>query len=128
MGIAIEKQLVAGMNIKYTLQLNHLPNHAIQCEVVIFTQEWTNTKKVVKDGCVFKRSVEKRSGGWSPADANDGHLAGILNEVALSRAGLSNEDVDIIMIEKQIVPPLGMNYKYTLLMKNAPATVSTPRF
>merc|ERR1712227_264293 len=121
--VAIEKQVVSGMNYKYTLKLNHLPNHPIQCEVVLYVQEWTNTKKVAHDGCIFKRSVAKRGGGWSPADSNDERLIAILDEVA----GLSAENVDIITIESQMLPPLGMNYRYTLEMKgsssNSPCTI-----
>jgi len=110
--VAIEKQLVAGMNYRYTLELTHLPAHPIQCQVTIFHQQWTNTKQVTQDGCVFKRSVEKRAGGWSPADKYDEELLGLLNEVYFPGNDFSAEETYVTYIEKQVVA--GWNYRYYL--------------
>jgi len=50
---AIEQQVVSGMNYRFTLQLSQPPSDPLNCQVVIYTQAWTGTKRVSEDGCMF---------------------------------------------------------------------------
>ncbi len=50
--VKAETQVVAGTNYKLNLELSSGANAApLPCEVVIFDQPWTNTRKMIKSSC-----------------------------------------------------------------------------
>lgn len=48
--VKAETQRVAGRNFKMTLELNRV-ECAIQCDVIVFYQRWTNTRKLSESNC-----------------------------------------------------------------------------
>jgi len=48
--IKVDKQVVSGTNYKYTFQIG---KHGVTCYAIVYTQPWTNTKKVTVDTCLM---------------------------------------------------------------------------
>ncbi len=63
--VKAETQVVAGTNTKMTLELSALPtsnSKTLVCEVVVFDQSWTNTRKVTQSSCNDNVSSAHSSG------------------------------------------------------------------
>jgi len=48
--LKVESQVVSGTNYKYTFQIG---KHGVTCYAIVYTQPWTNTKKVTVDTCLM---------------------------------------------------------------------------
>ena len=50
--VKAEKQVVAGMNYKLTLQLESATDGEILCDLIVFDQPWTNTRTISEFSCL----------------------------------------------------------------------------
>lgn len=50
--VKAEKQIVAGANYKLTLELNSIVDGDIVCDVIVFDQPWTDTRKLSESSCM----------------------------------------------------------------------------
>ena len=58
--VKAETQVVAGKNYKLNLELSSEGNAApLPCEVVIFDQPWSNTRKMIKSSCTPKKRITR---------------------------------------------------------------------
>merc|ERR1711884_195154 len=48
--LKVETQVVSGFNYKYTFQIG---KHGVTCYAIVYSQPWTNTKKVTVDTCLM---------------------------------------------------------------------------
>ena len=109
--VKVETQVVAGINYRMTFEI---PATDGTCEVVIFTQEWTNTKEVTSDTCedaIVVAATQSMPGGWGDGDIHEPAYLELFNEVYLSSSDVDAEDLELTRIETQVVA--GMNYRYT---------------
>lgn len=57
--VKAEKQIAAGTNYKLTLELDSIVDGDIVCDVIVFDQPWTHTRKLSESSCM---AVRTRSG------------------------------------------------------------------
>jgi hypothetical protein len=50
--VKAEKQVVAGMNYKFTLELQSAIDGVILCDLIVFDQPWTNTRTITESNCM----------------------------------------------------------------------------
>jgi hypothetical protein len=50
--VKAEKQVVAGMNYKLTLEMENANDGVILCDVIVFDQPWTNTRRLRESSCM----------------------------------------------------------------------------
>ncbi|KAI9556273.1 hypothetical protein GHT06_018847 [Daphnia sinensis] len=117
------KQTASGVNYKLTLELAEEQNveadaGAFQCEVIVFDQPRTNTRKLVSTSCTLKRQRRQVPGGYVPIDVNDAEVremaAFATNVISASNHLGPVELIQIIRAASQVVA--GVNYKMTLLL------------
>lgn len=103
----IEKQIVAGENIRYTMSCS---GHT--CHLVVFNQVWTSTLKVTENQCVQKRQLGMVGGYYTQTDA--AAIKTYTDKLtALVSAGLLTlEQYTVVKVETQVVS--GVNIKYTI--------------
>lgn len=84
--VKAETQVVAGMNYKLNLELSSEINASpLPCEVVIFDQPWSNTRKMIKSSCSPSKRITRENaaaevrpdnaklpidGGFTPLEVN----------------------------------------------------------
>lgn len=116
------KQTSSGVNYKLILELVEDQNveanaGAFQCEVIVFDQPRTNTRKLVSTSCTLKRQRRQVPGGYVPKDVNDADVkemaAFAANVISASNLG-PVQLIQIVRAASQVVA--GANYKMTLLL------------
>ncbi|KAI9555406.1 hypothetical protein GHT06_017921 [Daphnia sinensis] len=126
--VKAETQVVAGTNYKLNLELantNAGANAApIPCEVVIFDQPWTNTRKMIRSSCSPKRKTTRQipggssplTGGFSPLDVNSANVKEIASFATTAISANTNAGpatlAKVIKAESQVVA--GTNFKLTI--------------
>ncbi|XP_057377755.1 uncharacterized protein LOC130699429 [Daphnia carinata] len=122
--VKAETQVVAGTNYKLNLELSSGANAApLPCEVVIFDQPWTNTRKMIKSSCSAKRKTTRQipggsqlPGGFSPLDVSSKNVKEIASFATTAISANTNSGpatlVKVIKAESQVVA--GTNFKLTM--------------
>lgn len=131
--VKAETQVVAGTNYKLNLLLK-MGATSEPCEVVIFDQPWTNTRKLIKSSCTPSKRLTRQSpvqdtalvgqtnfpiaGGFSPVSVDDAEVKEMAAFATNAISTKSNSGpaslVQVVKAESQVVA--GANYKLTLLM------------
>lgn len=126
--VKAETQVVAGTNYKLNLELantNAGENAApIPCEVVIFDQPWTNTRKMIRSSCSPKRKTTRQipggsstlPGGFASLDVNSKNVKEIASFATTAISANTNSGpvtlIKVIKAESQVVA--GENFKLTM--------------
>ena len=125
-----ETQVVAGINYKLNLLLN-MGTISEPCEVVIFDQPWTNTRKMIKSSCTpskkLTRQIQVQQDNTTTLTGEDGYSllsvddADVKEIAAYATNAISATPnlgpvslVQIVKAEKQVV--FGASFKLTLLL------------
>ncbi|XP_060073234.1 cathepsin F-like [Ylistrum balloti] len=113
--MSASQQVVAGMNYDLKLRMSNGVVTQI-CDVVIFDQSWTHTRRVTSQRC--KPIAKKRVGGYEP-HAVDAEVMMMAN-FALNKMNLlqkeSNSLNRVVAASTQVVA--GTNYRLTLELDN----------
>lgn len=118
--VSAETQVVAGKNYKMTLQLVDGANSQ-SCQVVVFDQPWSNTRKLIRSECdaaSSTRTVRQSfvTGGFSPLSVDAPEVKEIADFATTAVAANTNSGplklVKIVKAASQVVA--GQNYKLSL--------------
>ena len=128
--VKAETQVVSGTNYKLNLELSGANSQVIPCEVVVFNQPWTNTRKMIRSSCTPKRTTRQIgafpiSGGYSPRDVDDVDVKEISSFATSAIAANTNSGpvylTKVVRAESQVVA--GRNFKLTLELNGAEGTI-----
>ncbi|XP_069117431.1 uncharacterized protein [Argopecten irradians] len=113
--ISASQQVVAGMNYNLKIRMNNGAKTQI-CDVIIFVQSWSNTKRVTSERC--NPEANKRVGGYTKHDVDATVM--MMANFALNQMNMqykaSNSLVRVVSASTQVVS--GTNYKLTLELDN----------
>lgn len=117
----VQKQIVNGVNYKFTLDVVYRDadnKYTFKsCEMYIFDQPWTNTRKFVEAPVCTQQPFARVAGGWTQVNAITDEVMTVARMSAkqmTSQLGLEGQfNVNRISnVQKQVVN--GINYKFTV--------------